>query len=95
MATKKKTQQTRKTPKSTTPRMYGDGTPAQPAAAPATTSTRAVAATTAGGRPVTTGGRGYISMAEQYAYVMGDLRRLLITAIALFAFLIALGFILR
>jgi hypothetical protein len=44
---------------------------------------------------VTTGGRGSISLERQYAYVMGDLKRLAIVAVGMFAFLLTLGFILR
>lgn len=93
MAQKKK--QTRRTPRSSTPRMYGNGAPAQTTTTATQSSTRAVATTTTAGRPAATGGRGSIPLPQQYAYVMGDLKRLSITAAALFAFLIALGFLLR
>ena len=93
---KKKTQPTRKAPRASTPRMYGDGAPptktsapAQPAARPAANG----AATTT--RPAATGGRGSIPMEQQYAYVMGDLKRLGMVALGMFGFLIALGVILR
>ena len=96
---KKKTQQTRKTPRATTPRMYGDGAPAQTSATTArpgaTASAPAARPLTPAGKSVTTGGRGTIPFEQQYAYVMSDLRRLGIVALGGFAFLLILGFILR
>lgn len=100
MAAKKKTQsQTRKTPRAATPRMYGDGAPAQTSATTArpsaTPGAPAARPSTPAAKPVTTGGRGTIPLEQQYAYVMGDLKRLGVTALGGFAFLIILGFIFR
>jgi hypothetical protein len=96
---KKKSQQNRKAPRAATPRMYSDGAPAQtstPTARPGTTaSAPAARPSTPATKPVTTGGRGTIPLEQQYAYVMGDLKRLGVTALGGFAFLIILGFIFR
>lgn len=92
---KKKTQQARKTPRAATPRMYGDGAPAQTSATTARPSATPARPSTPAAKPVTTGGRGTIPLEQQYAYVMGDLRRLGIVALGGFAFLVILGFILR
>jgi hypothetical protein len=97
----KKKQTARRAPRASTPRMYGDGaapapssTPAQPAARSAPSSSAAPRAAT-GARPTVTGGRGTISLTQQYQYVMGDLRRLGLVALAMFAFLLLLGLVLR
>lgn len=84
---KKKT--TRRVPQSSTPRMYGDGKPSQVAAGAAPTS--GAGARPAGG--VAAAARGPVDLAKEYSYVAGDLKRLGITAAALFAMLIALSFI--
>jgi len=96
---KKKTQPARKTPRAATPRMYGDGAAApttttaqRPAGSTASPAARAAASTA---RPITTGGRGTIPIEQQYAYVLGDLKRLGIVALGCFAFLLILGFIVR
>ena len=87
---KKKTQ-SRNVPRSAEPRLYGDGKPSQ------------AASETAGGAPArpaqpVTRQAGMTRTAAQsvdYSYVLKDLRRLAITAVAMFALLIALGFILQ
>jgi hypothetical protein len=88
---KKKTQ-TRRVPRAAEPQMYGDGKPAQDAA----TTT----ASTSSARPAQPATRqtGLARTAVQptdYGYVRKDLRRLGITAAAMFALLIALGLIIR
>jgi hypothetical protein len=102
---------TRRVPRSSTPRMYGDGTPSQ-ATKPqeASTGQPAPSATTgavptqsrgtnrppaAGGAARASAARAPISLAEEYHYVIGDLRHLGIQAAVTFAVLIILGFILR
>jgi len=85
---KKKT--TRRSPQTSTPRMYGDGKPSQAAGT--------VPASSAGARPA--GGaaavaRGPVDLAKEYGYVTGDLKRLGITAAVLFGGLIALWVIIR
>lgn len=85
---KKKTQ-ARRVPRAAEPRMYGDGKPSQEAASataaarPAQPMTRQAGMTRTAPQPA------------NYGYVLKDLRRLAITAAAMFALLIALGFIIR
>ena len=84
---KKKT--TRRVPQSSTPRMYSDGKPSQVAAGSAPTS--GASARPAGGAAAAA--RGPVDLAKEYGYVAGDLKRLGIVAVALFAMLIVLSFI--
>ena len=90
---KKKTQQTRKTPRSTTPRMYSDGAPVPTTASAGVTTPEIHSAGAA--KPITTGGRGTMPIEQEYAYVMGDLKRLGIVALGGFAFIVIMGFIFR
>ena len=97
----KKTQKS-KAPRATTPRMYSDGAPATAtkAGAKPASSTSSAGVTTAcpsagAAKPITTGGRGMMSLEQEYTYVMGDLKRLGIVAIAGFVFIIIMGFITR
>lgn len=94
----KKKMQPRRVPRSSEPRMYGNGKPSQvaqapkpaePASAPVGgTSTSVSTARVAPSRvPVT--------VTQDYSYVLQDLRRLGILAAATFAVLIALGLIIR
>ncbi len=102
MAKQQKKSQAR-TPKASEPRMYGDGQPSQtattqaPAATP-TTSTRSATSRSAGQTPRGAGASGSYTRVDRisdYTYVMGDLRRLGITAVGILAGLIVLGFIVR
>jgi hypothetical protein len=89
---KKKTQY-RRTPRAAEPRMYGDGKPTQDAATSAASSSSARPA-----QPVTRQAgtsRAAAAQPMDYGYVTKDLRRLGITAAAMFALLIALGLIIR
>jgi hypothetical protein len=85
---KKKTQP-RRAPRAAEPRMYGDGKPSQQATtttasgAPAQPLTRQAGTTRTAAQPA------------DYSYVLKDLRRLGITAAAMFGLLIALGFIVK
>jgi hypothetical protein len=88
---KKKTQ-SRRAPRAAEPRMYGDGKPTQDAAVspasasparPAQPATRQAGTSRTAAQPM------------DYGYVTKDLRRLGITAAAMFALLIALGLIIR
>jgi len=84
---KKKT--TRRVPQSSTPRMYSDGKPSQVAAG-------AAPASATGGRPAggaAAAARGPVDLAKEYGYVAGDLKRLGIVAVALFAMLFVLRLI--
>ena len=90
---KKKTQQTRKTPRSTTPRMYSDDTPVPTTASAGVTTPEIHSAGAA--KPITTGGRGTMPIEQEYAYVMGDLKRLGIVALGGFTFIVIMGFIFR
>jgi len=88
---KKKTQP-RRVPRAAEPRMYGDGKPPQDAAAsPASTSSARPA------QPMTrqAGTSRTTVQPTDYSYVRKDLRRLGITATAMFALLIALGLIIN
>jgi hypothetical protein len=88
---KKKTQP-RRVPRAAEPRMYGDGKPSQQTAtnAPSTSTARPA-------QPVTrqAGTTRTAAQPADYGYVLKDLRRLGITAAAMFALLIALGFIVK
>ncbi|MGE5602536.1 MAG: hypothetical protein ACM30E_05770 [Nitrososphaerales archaeon] len=107
MAKQQKKNTARRAPRASEPRMYGDGKPSQPAQAqpPATASspstvapTRAPAARTAGVTPRGAGATGAYTRVDRitdYSYVMGDLRRLGITAVIILAGLVTLGFIVR
>jgi hypothetical protein len=88
---KKKTQ-TRRVPRAAEPRMCGDGKPSQQAAAPGTASP-----STRPAQPVTrqAGTTRTAAQPTDYSYVLKDLRRLGITAAAMFGLLIVLGFIVR
>jgi len=91
---KKKTQ-SRKAPRTSTPRMYSSGAPAQPTATTVQQTGRSTgASTSAASRPTVAAARGTLPMEQQYAYVMGDLKRLGLVALGMFVFLIALGVIL-
>jgi hypothetical protein len=88
---KKKTQ-ARHVPRAAEPRMYGDGKPSQQAAtsAPSTSTARPVQPTTRQAGTTRTA-----AQSVDYSYVLKDLRRLAITAGAMFALLIVLGFIVK
>jgi hypothetical protein len=88
----KKSTQSKRVPRAAEPRMYGDGKPSQQATTTVTTTPSgrvAQPATRQAGttRPAT--------QSTDYSYVPKDLRRLGITAAAMFAFLIVLGLIIR
>ena len=88
----KKSTQSKRVPRAAEPRMYGDGKPSQQAATSATTTPaarQAQPATRQAGTTRTT------VQATDYSYVPKDLRRLGITAAAMFALLIALGLIIK
>lgn len=87
----KKTQ-TKRVPRAAEPRMYGDGKPSQQAATGAASSSAARPA-----QPMTrqAGTSRTVVQSVDYNYVTKDLRRLGITAAAMFALLIALGFIIK
>lgn len=87
----------RRVPRAATPRMYGDtpppgakpvGATSQPAAVASSIPSRA---STADARTVSAVVRPSMPMSVEYKYVMGDLRRLGITALCFFAVLIAAG----
>ena len=88
---KKKTQP-RRVPRAAEPRMYGDGKPSQDAATSAASTTSARPA-----QPMTrqAGTTRTAVQPTDYSYVRKDLRRLGITAAAMFALLIALGLIIK
>jgi hypothetical protein len=92
---KKKTQ-VRRVPRAADQRMYGDGKPSQQTAAttgaPAPTGSASRSAQTAT-RPGTPARNA--DLAVEYSYVPKDLRRLGITAAALFGVMIVLGFIIK
>ncbi len=88
---KKKT--TRRVPQASAPRMYGDGKPSQAAQV----VTKAVPGPA---RPGSSGGassgpRGVANLAQEYGYVVGDLKRLAIVASSLFALLVVVRFFIR
>jgi hypothetical protein len=86
--------QTRRAPRSSSPRLYGDAAPApggKPAqAAPASPAARPSAAAA---RTVSSVVRPNVPLSVEYKYVAGDLKRLGITAVSFFAMLIAVGVI--
>lgn len=94
----KKKNQPRRVPRAPEPRMFGDGKPSQAAqqaartdaapVPPATTSRRAIPQR-APGRAVP------VTVTQDYAYVLKDLRHLGLLAAGVFAVLIALGLIIR
>jgi hypothetical protein len=88
----KKSTQSKRVPRAAEPRMYGDGKPSQQAATGATTTPAARSA-----QPITrqAGTSRTAVQSTDYSYVLKDLRRLGITAAAMFALLIALGFIIK
>jgi hypothetical protein len=88
---KKKTQP-RRVPRAAEPRMYGDGKPSQQAP-----TTDASAATARSAQPATrqAGVTRTVTQPTDYGYVRKDLRRLGITAAAMFALLIALGLVIK
>ena len=88
----KKSTQSKRVPRAADPRMYGDGKPSQQAA---TSTTPTPAARSA--QPMTrqAGTTRTAVQATDYSYVRRDLRRLSITAAAMFALLIALGLIIK
>ena len=88
----KKSTQSKRVPRAAEPRMYGDGKPSQQAATTTTTTPAGRAAQPATRQAGTT--RTAVQSTD-YSYVPKDLRRLGITAAAMFALLIALGFILK
>lgn len=85
---KKKTQ-SRRVPRASEPRMFGDGKPSSAAMQPGQPGA-AVA-----GRPVVAAPRIPVTVTQDYRYVLHDLRRLGILAVGVFGVLIALGLILR
>ncbi len=88
----KKTTQSRRAPRAAEPRMYGDGKPSQQAATGATATPAARPAQPATRQAGTTR---TAAQTVDYSYVPKDLRRLGITAAAMFALLIVLGLIIR
>lgn len=84
----------RRVPSSASPRMYGDGKSSQAAQAAAgkTTTAPRPAAGRMSSAPVV---RGATDLAQEYSYVVGDLKRLGIIAGALFAVLVVLGVVIR
>ena len=91
---KKKTQ-IRRVPRAAEPRMYGDGKPSVQAAATTGAAPTATGAARGIATSVRTGAARAADLVADYRYVSKDLRRLGITALALFALMIALGFIIR
>ncbi|MCX7707616.1 MAG: hypothetical protein N2204_06385 [Anaerolineae bacterium] len=95
----KKKMQPRRVPRSSEPRMYGNGKPSQTAQA---TQSAGPAPSSAGGGTTGAGAaarvapsRVPVTVTQDYSYVLQDLRRLGILAAATFAVLIALGLIIR
>ena len=86
---------------SSTPRMYGDGTPSQGSTqpvqggvgSPTVDPSPADASRQRGAGRATAPAKPAIPFREQYAYVVGDLRRLGIFAAVTFAVMIAAGLI--
>lgn len=101
---KKKT--VRRAPTAASPRMFGDGKPSQAAQAtagkttpaPRTTADKTAPRAAAGPTRATNGStiaRGAANLAQEYGYVVGDLKRLGIIAGALFTVLVILGVVIR
>jgi lysozyme family protein len=88
----KKTTQSKRVPRAAEPRMYGDGKPSQQAA---TSTTPAPATRSAQPATRQAGMTRTAVQSTDYSYVRRDLRRLGITAAAMFALLIALGLIIK
>jgi|YNPNPStandDraft_1061719.scaffolds.fasta_scaffold04379_9 hypothetical protein len=87
----------RRVPSAATPRMYGNGKPSQPSSARPTQPASAPAIR-AGSRPAAPSqpaAHNPAVLAQEYRYVLSDLRRLGILAAATFAILIILGLIIR
>jgi len=84
----------RRAPTSASPRMYGDGKPSQAAQA-AAGKPQAGPRPAAGGTAGATVARGPVNLAQEYSYVVGDLKRLGMIAGALFAVLVVLGIVVR
>jgi hypothetical protein len=102
MAKKKGT--TRRVPHSATPRTFGDGRPSVAAQATAEAVSPARPATTAPQTSVVTRrsasirsgeARAQVPLAQEYHYIVPDLRRLAILAVSTFAVLIVLGLVIR
>ena len=90
----KKRDAVRRVPRSSTPKMYGDGKPSQ--AAQSTTSGVTGRAPAAPGRSSgVMASRPAVPLAQEYRYVLGDLRRLGILAAGVFAVLIVMGLLIR
>lgn len=92
----KKKGQARRLPRTTEPRMFGDGKPSQAsqqgeraAATPARSASGTQRAAVPAGRSVP------VSTMQDYSYVLKDLRHLGILAASVFAVLIVLGLIIR
>ncbi len=80
----------RRVPRSATPRMFGDGKPAQAAQPTAAARANGVTSRMAGST-----GRAPVALSQEYRYVTGDLRRLGLLAVGIFAVLIVLGVVVR
>lgn len=94
----KKKMQPRRVPRSSEPRMYGNGKPSQAAQAtkPAEPASAPVGgASTSASTARVAPSRVPVTVTQDYSYVLQDLRRLGILAAATFAVLIALGLIIR
>jgi hypothetical protein len=74
--------------------MYGDGKPSRATQAAAGKLPAAPRAAT-GGTAVASIARSAASLAQEYGYVLGDLKRLGLIAGALFAVLVVLGIVIR
>ena len=79
----------RRVPQSASPRMYGDG---KPSVAAQVAAGKSPASRAAGGAAIA---RGAANLAQEYSYVLGDLKRLGIIAGALFAVLVILGVVIK
>lgn len=88
----KKRTNPRRVPRAAESRMYGDGKPSQEAQSVDRNGTPAASAPVA--RPMGAP-RVPVTVTQDYRYVVSDLRRLGIVAVATFAVLIALGLIIR
>ncbi|MCX7671717.1 MAG: hypothetical protein N2439_16815 [Anaerolineae bacterium] len=87
---KKKT--VRRVPQTGSPRMYGDG---KPSAAAQAAGQKPVIASRTTATPAAPTARGAVNLAQEYHYVLGDLKRLGMIAAALFAALVVLGVVVR
>ena len=105
MAKQSKKSTARRVPKAAEPRMYGDGKPAPAAEAPQAPAAEPAKTTAAGRTPATRtagatprgGGATYtrVDRIVDYSYVLHDLRRLGITAVAILGGLVVLGIIIH